>query len=141
MQAQTTLVFTGLWIILVTWLIQWAVAAAVKAKQADAVPGKIPQGLSHDSLVFRCHRTFMNSLENVPMFVATVFLALFLGLQSEWFGYWVVVFAVARILHMILYYAIATEKNPSPRSWFFALGAVANIAILVQCAMQLWSMY
>lgn len=138
MQTQT-LVFTGLWIIIATWMVQWAVAAAVKAKQPGAIPGKVPKDLSHDSIVFRCHRTFMNSLENVPMFLATVFLALFLGLESAWFGYWVMLFAVARILHMVLYYAIATEKNPSPRSWFFVLGAVANIAILVQCAMQLWA--
>ena len=40
-------------------------------------------------------------------------------------------FALSRILHMALYYAIATEKNPSPRSYFFLLGVVANIALLV----------
>ncbi|RUO62982.1 MAPEG family protein [Pseudidiomarina insulisalsae] len=132
------LVFSGIWIIIVTLMLQWAIAAAVKAKQPNAIPGKVPSGLSHDSFVFRTHRTFMNSLENVPMFLATVFLALFLGLSSNWFGYWVIIFALARIIHMVLYYAIATEKNPSPRSWFFVIGAIANIAILVQCAMVMW---
>jgi hypothetical protein len=40
-------------------------------------------------------------------------------------------FALSRILHMVLYYGIATDKNPSPRSYFFLLGVVANIALLV----------
>lgn len=137
MEHPATLTFVGLWLIVVTWLVQWAVAAAVKAKQPNAVPGKVPENISHESLVFRTHRTFMNTLENVPMFLASVFIALFIGIQSAWLGYWVLLFAIARIIHMVLYYAIATEKNPSPRSWFFVLGAVANIAVLVQIALAL----
>ncbi|WP_411360000.1 MAPEG family protein [Pseudidiomarina salilacus] len=137
MASQLSLVYLGLWLILVTWLVQWAVAAAVKAKQPNAVPGKVPENISHESLVFRTHRTFMNTLENVPMFLASVFVALFIGIESEWLGYWVILFAIARIVHMVLYYAIATEKNPSPRSWFFVLGAIANIAVLVQIALAL----
>ncbi|MCP8899864.1 hypothetical protein M6D89_11195 [Gilvimarinus sp. HB14] len=31
---------------------------------------------------------------------------------------------------MILYYAIATEKNPSPRSYFFGIALLAQIGIL-----------
>ena len=137
MEHPATLTFVGLWLIVVTWLVQWAVAAAVKAKQPNAVPGKVPENISHESLVFRTHRTFMNTLENVPMFLASVFIALFIGIQSAWLGYWVLLFAIARIIHMVLYYAIATEKNPSPRSWFFVLGAVANIAVLVLIALAL----
>ncbi|MBY6063990.1 MAPEG family protein [Pseudidiomarina sediminum] len=136
MFSASTTVIAGLWVIIVTLMVQWAVAAAVKAKQPGAVPGKVPEGISHNSLVFRTHRTFMNSLENVPMFLASVFLALFAGVSSAWLGYWVVLFAVARIIHMVLYYAIATEKNPSPRSWFFVLGAIANIAVLVLIALD-----
>lgn len=137
MASQFSLVYLGLWLILVTWLVQWGVAAAVKAKQPNAVPGKVPESIGHESLVFRTHRTFMNTLENAPMFLASVFVALFMGIDSEWLGYWVLLFAVARIVHMVLYYAIATEKNPSPRSWFFVLGAIANIAVLVQIALAL----
>ncbi|RUO74790.1 MAPEG family protein [Pseudidiomarina sediminum] len=136
MFSASTTVIAGLWVIIVTLMVQWAVAAAVKAKQPGAVPGKVPEGISHNSLVFRTHRTFMNSLENVPMFLASVFLALFAGVSSAWLGYWVVLFAAARIIHMVLYYAIATEKNPSPRSWFFVLGAIANIAVLVLIALD-----
>jgi hypothetical protein len=38
---------------------------------------------------------------------------------------------------MVLYYAIATEKNPSPRSYFFLIGVVANITMLVLLGMRL----
>lgn len=139
MNVYDPLVLTGSWLIIATLFVQWAVAAAIKAKQPGAIPGKVPDDISHESLVFRTHRTFMNSLENVPMFLFTVGLGIVLGLESAWFGYWVMLFAVARIVHMVLYYAIATEKNPSPRSWFFVLGAIANAAVLLQCALFMWA--
>jgi hypothetical protein len=38
---------------------------------------------------------------------------------------------------MALYYAIATEKNPSPRSYFFLIGIIANVVMLVLLGMRL----
>ena len=38
---------------------------------------------------------------------------------------------------MLLYYAIATEKNPSPRSYFFLIAAIANIALVVLIGLRL----
>jgi len=63
--------------------------------------------------------------------LGTAFLALFAGVDAMWTGILVWMFALSRILHMVLYYGIATDKNPSPRSYFFLLGVVANIALLV----------
>jgi uncharacterized MAPEG superfamily protein len=63
--------------------------------------------------------------------LGTSFLALFVGANVFWTGTLIWVYAVARILHMFLYYGIATDKNPSPRSYFFLLGVIANIALLV----------
>ncbi|MGI0153938.1 MAPEG family protein [Pseudidiomarina sp. PP-1MA] len=130
-------VLWGLWVILVTVMVQWFVASRFKAAAPGAVPGKISAELSHDSFVFRAHRTFQNSIENVPFFAAAVLLAILSGVQSQWFVAWVWLYAIIRIIHMVLYYAIATEKNPSPRSYFFIVGVVANIAVLVQAAMVL----
>ena len=73
----------------------------------------------------------MNSLETLPVMLGTACLALFAGVDAMWAGILIWMFALSRILHMALYYAIATEKNPSPRSYFFLLGVVANIALLV----------
>lgn len=131
------LVYGGLWVILTTVMVQWIIASGAKAKQAGAVPGKIDETLGHNSFVFRAHRTFHNSLENVPFFIAAAFLAIFVGVDSQWFAISVWAFAFARIVHMLLYYGIATERNPSPRSYFFIIGVIANIVVLVQIAMNL----
>ncbi len=133
------LTFLGLFIILLTLLITWFVARKTKASQAGAIPGKIPENLSHESFVFRAHRTFMNSLENLPLMLGTTFMAVLIGANSFWTGIFVWVFAIARILHMVLYYAIATEQNPSPRTWFFMIGLLANVALLVLCGITLLS--
>lgn len=133
------LTFLGLFIILLTLLIQWFVASKTKASQAGAIPGKIPENLSHESFVFRAHRTFMNSLENLPLMLGTTFMAVLIGANSFWTGIFVWVFAIARIIHMVLYYAIATEQNPSPRTWFFMIGLLANVALLALCGITLLS--
>jgi uncharacterized MAPEG superfamily protein len=81
----------------------------------------------------------MNSLENLPLMLGTTFMAVLIGANSFWTGIFVWVFAIARILHMVLYYAIATEQNPSPRTWFFMIGLLANVALLVLCGITLLS--
>jgi uncharacterized MAPEG superfamily protein len=126
-----SLALWGIFVILLTVLLQSLVAAGSKASQPGAIPGKIDESLSHSSFVFRSNRTLMNSLENLPVMLGTAFLALFAGVDAMWTGILIWMFALSRILHMALYYAIATEKNPSPRSYFFLLGVVANIALLV----------
>tara|TARA_R110000868_G_scaffold189695_1_gene432909 strand:- start:93793 stop:94215 length:423 start_codon:yes stop_codon:yes gene_type:complete len=127
----------GVFLIILTVIMQGVVAATVKAKAIGAVPGKIDADLSHDSLIFRSHRTFHNSLENVPWMLATCFLAFFSNVDAFWLSVYIWVFAVARIIHMVLYYVIATEKNPSPRSIFFLIALVANMALLTNIAVDL----
>jgi uncharacterized MAPEG superfamily protein len=131
------LAFTGLLVILVTLLVQWFIASKTKAAQPGAVPGKLPEQISHQSFVFRAHRTFMNSLENLPLMLGTSFMAILVGSNALWTGIFIWVFAIARIGHMALFYAIATEKNPSPRTWFFMMGLIANVALLILCGITL----
>jgi uncharacterized MAPEG superfamily protein len=130
MHLDYTLTYIGVYIALVTLLVQATIAAISKAKQPGAVPGKIDEHLSHDSFVFRAHRTFINSLENFPLFIGSVFLAVFTGTHPRWLGILVITYALARIIHMALYYAIATEKNPSPRSYFFGVALIAQVGVL-----------
>ena len=124
---------TALWgiaALIALWLVQWFVASLTKASRPGAVPGKIDDSLSHESFVFRAHRTFMNSLENLPAMFATAFLAVLVGADPFWTGLLIWVFVAARGVHMVLYYAIATERNPSPRSYFFMIGLAANLGLL-----------
>lgn len=129
--------YAAVYVYLIMLTIQWIVAAVTKAKQPNAVPGKLDSSLSHDSFVFRAHRTFMNSLENSPLFLATVFLGFFLNLNSMAFALCIWIYVAARLIHMILYYAIATEKNPSPRSYFFLIAAMANMVMLLLIGLRL----
>ena len=132
-----SLAFSGLFVCILTLLVQQLIAARTKASQDGAIPGKIDEDLSHASFVFRSHRTFQNSLENFPAMMATAFLAIFIGANATWTGIIIWTFAVARIIHMALYYKISTEVNPSPRSYFFLIGFIANIALLVFCGIAL----
>ena len=129
--------YTAFYLYLVMLLVQWAVATFSKAKQPNAIPGKIDENLSHDSFVFRSHRTFQNTLENSALFVGTVLFAFVLNFQSPIFALCVWVYLAARVVHMALYYAISTEKNPSPRTYFFLIGLLANVVMLVMLGIRL----
>lgn len=140
MSAVSGAYYLALWaifLILVIWLVQWFVASYSKARHPGAVPGKLPPELSHESFVFRAHRTFMNSLENLPILLSTAFLALFVGVSPALTAILLWIYALARLGHMILYYSIATEKNPSPRTLFFMIGFLANVVLLVLCGLAL----
>ncbi|TVZ39553.1 putative MAPEG superfamily protein [Alteromonadaceae bacterium 2753L.S.0a.02] len=135
--ANYTLAYFGLLLMLLTLVVQSVIAASIKAKQPGAIPGKMPAELSHDSLVFRAQRTFMNSLENTPAMALSGLLAINVGAHAVLTGALLLIYALARIIHMILYYKIATEQNPSPRSYFYLLGLIANLMILGLIAVAL----
>lgn len=120
----------GILFIIVTAIVQALIAMWVKASLPGAVPGRIDPNLSHGSFVFRSHRTFMNTLENTPIMLASGFLAILCRADIFWTGLLIWIYAISRMLHMILYYAIATEKNPSPRSFPFMAGFIANVVLI-----------
>ena len=125
--------FFGILTIIFTVVVQSLIAAKSKASQPDAIPGKIDSSLSHSSFVFRANRTFANSLENITVMLGASFLAILVGVNVFWTGIIIWVMAISRIIHMILYYSISTEKNPSPRSYFYLISLVANIILLGLC--------
>jgi uncharacterized MAPEG superfamily protein len=137
MANEYALTIWGLVIIIATLLLQSFIAAIVKAKQPGAVPGKMSTEISHESFVFRSNRCIANSLENALMMLSTVFLAIFANANPKWIGMYTLAYALARIGHMVLYYMIATEKNPSPRSYFYLLGFLANIGLLAHICLIL----
>lgn len=124
------LTFWALWLIVVTVVVQALVASVAHRKQSQYVPGIVDSNLSHESFVFRSHRTFMNSLENVGLFLFPAIFAIWLGVDAQALAIITWVYALARIIHMVLYYAIATEKNPSPRSYFYMIALVTNLVLL-----------
>lgn len=122
----------GLWLILVTIMIQAMVAIRVhRAQKGGYTPGVIKPELGQLSFVFRAHRTFQNSMENIVPILGLAFIAIFAGYSAFKLSIIVWVYAIARIAHMILYYKIATEKNPSPRSIPFIIGFFANFYLMI----------
>ena len=127
----------GLWLILMTVFVQAMVASVAHRKQKHYVPGIVNDKLSHESFVFRSHRTFLNSHENLLMMFGPVLLGMLVGMDAYWLGILVWIYAIARVLHMALYYALATEANPSPRTYFFIVGFVANLVLLIMLGLHL----
>jgi uncharacterized MAPEG superfamily protein len=109
---------------------QALVAARAHRKQEQYIPGVVDAQLDHHSFVFRSHRTFLNSLENVPLFVLTAMVAIAANVEAYHLFTVALVFAIARFIHMVLFYKIATNANPSPRSYFYLIGLIAQIYLL-----------
>jgi uncharacterized MAPEG superfamily protein len=120
---------SGLWVILFTVLLQNLIASIAHRLQTSYIPGVINEKLGHTSFVFRSHRTFQNSLENVLLMVGPAILAILVGVDAFWLALLIWVFALSRLMHMALYYLVATEKNPSPRSYFYMLALLSNLSL------------
>ena len=133
-------VFLGLWLILATIIVQAMVAIRVHRRQKGGYKvGVITPELGQSSIVFRAHRTFQNSLENITPLLGMAIIAALIGYSSFKLSIIGWVYAVARIIHMILYYKIATDKNPSPRSIFWAVGFLTNFYLMIDLGIFLLS--
>jgi glutathione S-transferase len=111
-------------------IVQALIATGAHRSQKNVIPGVVDESLGHDSFVFRSHRTFMNSLENVPIALLSLVVAMMMGVSANLLSWGAWVLFGGRLMHMVLYYAIATEKNPSPRSYFYMIALLAQLYIL-----------
>ena len=124
-------VFVGLWLILSTIIIQSIILIIAHRKQKGYKVGVMDPALGQESFLFRSYRTFWNSLENiVPMF-GMVLVAILAGYEVEALNLLVWIYAISRIIHMLFYYFIATNKNPSARSIFYVSGFLANLYLML----------
>ena len=131
-------VFLGLWLVLATIIVQAMVAIRVHRRQKGGYNvGVIKPELGQSSIVFRAHRTFQNSLENITPLMGMAIIAALSGYSSTKLTVVVWVYAIARIVHMVLYYKIATDKNPSPRSIFWAIGFLTNLYLMIDLGIHL----
>ena len=131
-------VFLGLWLILATIIVQAIVAVRVHRRQKGGYNvGVIKPELGQSSIVFRAHRTFQNSLENITPLMGMAIIAALSGYSSTKLSVIVWLYAIARIIHMVLYYKIVTDKNPSPRSIFWAIGFLTNLYLMVDLGIHL----
>ncbi|WP_163938384.1 MAPEG family protein [Paraferrimonas sp. SM1919] len=134
-----SLAFWALFVIFTTVFIQSLVAMVAHRKQSQYIPGIVDEKLGQESFVFRSNRTVLNSLENIPFLAGPAFIGILTGMDPSHLAVLLWVFAIARIIHMVLYYKIATNANPSPRSHFFAIGFLTNLVLLVMLGVHLAS--
>ena len=122
----------GIWLILATIIVQAMVAVRVHRRQSGGYsPGVIKSELGQSSIVFRAHRTYQNSLENIIPLLGMAIIAMLSGYGAFKLSIIIWAYAISRIIHMILYYKIATNKNPSPRSIFWAIGFLASFYLMI----------
>lgn len=132
-------VFVGLWLTLSTIIIQAMVLVRVHRRQKGYKVGVIDPSLGQESFFFRAYRTFWNSLENIIPLFGMAIIAMMVGYSAHKLSIVVWIYAVTRIIHMALYYQISTDKNPSPRSGFWAMGLFANIYLMIDLGIFLLS--
>ena len=125
--------FIGLWFVLLTIVFQAMVMVGADKKRLEKgyKIGVIDPSLGQKSFLFRSYRTFWNSLENIVPILGMSIVAILAGYSAFKLSIVIWIYAISRIIHMILYYFIATEKNPSPRSLFWILGLLATIYLVV----------
>ena len=79
------------------------------------------------------------ALQALMLMFATLLVGLLSGFDAVQLGLMCWIYAITRLLHMALYYAIATEKNPSPRSYFYSIGLLVNVMLIVMVTVHLLS--
>ena len=119
------LVFFALWVILTTIFAQAVVLIVAHRMQKNYKVGVIDASLGQQSFLFRSYRTFWNSVENVVLIFPLVIVGILIDYDSNRLGIITWVYAVSRIGHMLVYYLIATDRNPSLRSFFWLFGFFA----------------
>lgn len=125
------LVFFALWVILTTIFIQAVVLITAHRMQKNYKVGVVDASLGQHSFLFRSYRAFWNSIENIVLFLGLVVIGILVNYDSERLSIITWIYAVSRIGHMLVYYLIATDKNPSIRSVFWLFGFFAMSYLLV----------
>ena len=112
-------VFIGAWLILATIVFQAMIMVSAHRAEKGYKVGKIDPDLGQESFFFRSYRTFWNSLENIIPILGMITVAILAGYSPFKLGIITWIYAISRIINLLLYYYIATEKNPSPSSYVY----------------------
>lgn len=113
-------------------LIQVLVVDVVSIRNKQ-VPG-MPVTGGHESFHFRAVRAHGNTYENLGLYLLAFFCALLLGADAHWTAVAAWAFTAGRGAHMLCYYA----DWRIARSAAFGLGLIAQIGLLVLCAIALY---
>jgi uncharacterized MAPEG superfamily protein len=114
------------WLCLAAACLVQAIVADVAGIRSQHVPG-MPVAGGHDDFLFRATRAQANTNESLALFVLLSLAAVLLGANVWWTNCLVWMFAVARVAHMLAYYA----DQRAFRSVAFGVGFLGLVGLLV----------
>lgn len=109
-------------------LAQSFLAGVIGLGKSDEEPGMPLKG-GHKDLSFRTLRTYGNSVENLPVFVATLLLALIAGVAPIWVNSLAIIHVGFRLVYWIVYYSGVGKVGGGPRTIVYVLGLLANLVL------------
>ena len=117
-------------VMLVTVVVQHMVATIANGRQKNMIPGVVNKKLGHESFVFRSHRTFQNSIDNIPFMLGFIVLAVWLSVSPILLAIVTWVYAICRIIHMVFYYGNGDSETGLNNFNFSSLTFIFNLFFL-----------
>jgi uncharacterized MAPEG superfamily protein len=111
-------------------LIQSFLAGVLGLGKSDEEPGRPLKG-SHQDFTFRTLRTYANSVENLPVFATTVFLAIIVNASPGWVNWLASIHVVLRLAFWAVYYSGVGAVAGGPRTITFVLGWLTNLILVI----------
>ena len=119
--------------------VQGFLAGALGLARSDEVPGRPLKG-GHPDQSFRILRTYANSTENLPAFMAAVVLAIIAGAGAMLVNVLAVIHLVARLAYWLIYYGGIGKAGGGVRTIVYVIGLLANIGLSVLAAFAVWGL-
>ena len=111
-------------------LIQNFLTAPLAFVKEEQTPG-MPLQFDHSKLSFRALRTFQNSAESLPAFLAALLVAIVAGASPAFVNVAAGIYLLARIAFWAIYYSGIGKVTGGPRTMSFVACLLANISIAV----------
>ena len=119
-------------------LIQAVLTAPLAFVTGDEEPGVALKG-DHSKRSFRVIRTYQNSVENLPAFAATLFVAIIAGVDTGWVNWLAGIHVASRLLFWAIYYSGKGATAGGPRTFAFLGGLLTNLTLAGMTAYALVS--
>ncbi len=109
-------------------LAQSFLSAPLAFASEEQVPGK-PLRHDHSKLSFRAIRTYQNSVENLPAFVAALLVAIVAGVSATLVNGLAIAYLAFRLAFWAIYYSGVGKAAGGPRTMAYIGGMLSNIVL------------
>ncbi len=120
--------FLALALLTLAVLVQGFLAGILGLAGGEEISGMPLKG-DHTRFSFRTLRTYANSTENLPAFVATLLMATLVGVGAVFVNWLAVIHVVARMVFWAVYYSGIGKVGGGLRTIVYTIGLFANIVL------------